>query len=102
MTAYLQKAQAFYDQNTKIRRFAKGEWVLRRIPEVVQKGKFNEQWEGPFEVKEIIGKRDFLIDECIKQKGRAVYLKCYVFEKVLLVMNEGGIVGRLIENPNPV
>ena len=40
--AYQQKARAFYDQKTKIRRFAKGEWVLRRIPKVVQKGKFSE------------------------------------------------------------
>ena len=42
--AFQQKARAFYDQKTKIRRFAKEEWVLRRIPEVVQKGKFGEQW----------------------------------------------------------
>ena len=34
----------------------KGEWVLRRIPEVVHKGKFDKQWEGPFEVKEILRK----------------------------------------------
>ena len=40
--AYQRKARAFYDQKTKMRRFAKGEWVLRRIPEVVQKGKFSE------------------------------------------------------------
>lgn len=54
--AYQQKARAFYDQKTKVRRFAKGEWVMRRIPEVVQKGKFGEHWEGPFEIKEILGK----------------------------------------------
>ena len=27
-----------------------------RISEVVQKGKFGEQWEGPFKIKEALGK----------------------------------------------
>ena len=31
------KSRAFYDQKTNVRRFMKGEWVLRRIPKVVQK-----------------------------------------------------------------
>ena len=29
---------------------------MRRIPEVMQKGKFSEQWEGPYEIKEVLGK----------------------------------------------
>ena len=32
---YQQRARAFYDQNTKLRRFTKGEWMLQKIPEVV-------------------------------------------------------------------
>ena len=54
--AYQHKARAFYDQKTKVRRFIQGEWVLQRIPEVIRKGKFGEQWEGPFEIKEVLGK----------------------------------------------
>ena len=29
---------------------------MSRILEVMQKGKFNDQWEGPYEVKEVLGK----------------------------------------------
>ena len=28
---------------------------MRRIPEVIQKGKFSEQWEGPYEVRKVLG-----------------------------------------------
>ena len=35
--AYQHKARAFYERKKmKIRRFIKGEWVMRRIPEVMQ------------------------------------------------------------------
>ena len=39
--AYQQKARAFYNKRAKVRRFIRGEWVMRRIPEVMQKGKFS-------------------------------------------------------------
>ena len=54
--AYQHKARAFYDNKTKLRQFIKGECVMRRISEVMQKGKFSEQWEGPFEIREVLGK----------------------------------------------
>ena len=28
---------------------------MRRIQEIMQKGKFSEQWEGRFEIKEVLG-----------------------------------------------
>ena len=40
--AYQYKARFFYDKRAKIRHFIRGEWVKRRIPEVMQKGKFSE------------------------------------------------------------
>ena len=40
--AYQQNTRAFYDQKTNVRRFVKGELVLWRILEVVQKEKFGE------------------------------------------------------------
>ena len=49
--AYQHKAKALYDKKVKVRQFLKGEWVMRRIPEVMQKGKFSEQWVEPFEVR---------------------------------------------------
>ena len=54
--AYQHKARAFYNNKAKLRRFIRGEWVMRRIPKVMQKGKFSEQWEGPFEIREVLGK----------------------------------------------
>ena len=80
--AYQQKARAFYDQKTKIRRFVKGEWVLRRIPEVMHKGKFGEQWEGPFEIKEFLGKGTYRLTNVQNRKNvprtwNAMYLRKY-------------------------
>ena len=40
--AYQHKARAFYDKKAKLRRFIRGEWVMRRIQEVMQKWKFSE------------------------------------------------------------
>ena len=40
--AYQHKARTFYDKRAKVKRFIKVEWVMRRIPEVMQKGKFSE------------------------------------------------------------
>ena len=40
---YQLKSWAFYDKKTKIRHFIIREWVMRRILEVMQKGKFSEQ-----------------------------------------------------------
>ena len=57
--AYQHKARAFYDKRAKLRHFIRGEWVMRRIPKVLQKGKFSEQWDGPYEVNEILGKRTY-------------------------------------------
>ena len=48
--AYQHRTRAFYDRRAKLRRFIRGEF-MRRIPKVMQKGKFSEQWEGPFEIK---------------------------------------------------
>src|SRR5690606_19137255 len=66
--AYQQKARALYNQKTKIRKFAKGKWVLHRIPEVLQKGKFGEHWEVPFEIKEIFGKGTYRLTNVQNRK----------------------------------
>ena len=80
--AYQQKARALYNQKTKIRRFAKGEWVLHRIPEVLQKGKFGEHWDGPFEIKEICRKGTYRLTNVQNRKDvprtwNAMYLRKY-------------------------
>ena len=41
--AYQHKARVLYNKKAKIRWFTIGEWVMRRIPELIQKGKFSEQ-----------------------------------------------------------
>ena len=56
--------------------------MLRRIPEVVQKGKFEEQWEGPFELKVALGKGTYLLTNVQNQKDvpqtwNAMYLRKY-------------------------
>ena len=53
---YQHKARAFFDKKEKIICVIRGEWVMRSILEVMQKGKFSERWEGPYEIKEVLGK----------------------------------------------
>ena len=54
--AYQQKTRSYFNKRVKERRFAPGEWVLRKIPEAQKDGKFGEQWEGPYEILEDLGK----------------------------------------------
>ena len=80
--AYQHKARAFYNKKTKLRRFIKGEWIMRRIPEVMQKGKFSEQWEGPFEIREVLGKGTYKLTNLSNEKDvprtwNTMFLKKY-------------------------
>ena len=80
--AYQHKARAFYDKKVKFRHFIKGEWVMRRIPEVMQKGKFSQQWEGPYEVREVLGKGTYRLTNLSNGKDvprtwNAMFLKKY-------------------------
>ena len=54
--AYQQKMRSYFNKRVKVRKFAPSEWVLRRIPEAQKDGKFGEQWEGPYEIQEDLGK----------------------------------------------
>ena len=80
--AYQHKARTFYNKKAKLRRFIRGEWIMRRIPEVMQKGKFSEQWEGQFEIKEVLGKRTYKLTNLSNGKDvprtwNAMFLKKY-------------------------
>ena len=80
--AYQHKASAFYDKREKLRHFIRGEWVMRRISEVMQKGKFSEQWEGPYEIKEILGKETYKLinlsnGKDVPRTWNAMFLKKY-------------------------
>ena len=80
--AYQHKARAFYNKKTKLRWFIQGEWIMRRILEVMQKGKFSEQWEGPFEIREVLGKGTYKLTNLSNGKDvprmwNAVFLKKY-------------------------
>ena len=79
---YQHKARAFYDKREKLRHFIRGEWVMRRILEVMQKGKFSGKWEGPYEVKEILGKGMYKLINLSNEKDvprtwNAMFLKKY-------------------------
>ena len=80
--AYQHKAKALYNQKAKVRCFFKGEWVMRKIPEVIQKWKFSKQWEGPFEIKEVLGKETYKLTNLRNKKEVArtwneIFLKKY-------------------------
>ena len=55
---------------------------MKRIMDVIQKGKFNEQWEGPFEIKEEMGKGTYKLINLSNMKEvprmwNAMFLKKY-------------------------
>ena len=55
---------------------------MRRILEVMQKGKFSEQWEDPFEIKEALGNETYKLTNLSNKKGvpqtwDAMFLKKY-------------------------
>ena len=79
---YQHKARAFYDKTENLRHFIREEWVMRRIPEVMQKGKFSEQWEGPYEIKEILAKGTYKLinlsnGKDVPRTWNAMFLKKY-------------------------
>ena len=79
---YQHKERAFYDKRTKLTHFINGEWVMRRILEVMQKGKFSEQWEGPYEIREVLGKGTYKLINLSNRKDiprtwNAMFLKKY-------------------------
>ena len=80
--AYQHKARAFYDKKAKVMCFIRGEWVMRRIPEVMQKGKFSEQWERPYEVREVLDKGTYRLTNLsnrndVPRTWNAMFLKKY-------------------------
>ena len=55
---------------------------MKRIPEVMQKGKFKEQWEGPYELKEVMGKGTYKLTNLsngkeVPRTWNAMFLKKY-------------------------
>ena len=55
---------------------------MRRIPEVMQKGKFNEQWKGPYKIREVLGKGTYKLTNLSNEKDvprtwSAIFLKKY-------------------------
>ena len=78
----LAQSKGFYDKRAKLRHFTIGEWVMRRIPELMQKGKFSEQWESPYEIKEVLGKGMYKLIKLSNEKDvprawNAMFLKKY-------------------------
>ena len=52
LTSYQQHACNFYAQKVKPCSFAMGDWVFHKIP--TPQTKLQPNWEGPFEIAEVI------------------------------------------------
>ena len=55
---------------------------MRRIPEIMQNGKFSEQWERLYEIKEVLGKGKYKLTNLSNGKEvpitwSAMFLKKY-------------------------
>ena len=55
---------------------------MKRIPKIMRKEKFSEQWESPFEIKEVLGKETYKLTNLSNMKEvdrtwNAMFLKKY-------------------------
>ena len=78
LASYQQQAHNFYAQKVKPCSFAVGDWVLRRIPTPQIKSQPN--WEGPFEITEVVGSGAYRLREIhggkpIPKTQNALYLR---------------------------
>ena len=65
---YQQKSRSYYNERANICRFLEGEWVLKMILKAQQQEKFSEQWDGPFKIKEVMGKGTYRLRNVQNQK----------------------------------
>ncbi len=66
---------AYLNKGTKLRKFAKGEQVLYRVPG--RTSKLSDSWEGPYVVLEVIGKVNYRIGkENARKHSKVVHVNC--------------------------
>ena len=80
LASYQQQARNFYAQKVKPCSFVVGDWVLHRIP--TPQTKLQPNWEGPFEIVEVVGNGAYRLREIhggkpIPKTWNALYLRRY-------------------------
>ena len=80
LASYQQQAHNFYAQKVKSCSFVVGDWVLHRISTL--QTKLQPNWEGPFEVAEVVGNGAYKLKEIhggkpIPRTWNALYLRKY-------------------------
>ena len=63
--------KTWYDRNARLREFKPGDSVLVLLP--TSTSKLIAQWQGPYEVKRRIGKLNYEVDMCDKQKRKRIF-----------------------------
>ena len=87
LASYQQQARNFYAQKVKPYSFAVGDQVLHRIP--TPQTKLQSNWEGPFEIAEVVGNSAYRLREIhrgkpIPKTQNALYLrKYYIYSHIL-------------------
>ena len=83
LALYQQQARNFYAQRVKPCFFTVGDWVLHRIP--APQMKLHPNWEGPFEITEVIGNGAYRLREIhegkpIPRTWNALYQRRYYIQ----------------------
>ncbi|CAH9088267.1 unnamed protein product [Cuscuta epithymum] len=83
MAAYQQRVARSYNKDVRAKVFRKGDWVLRKSFGNEAIGKFSPNWEGPYEITEVVGQGAYQLRSVDgKQAPRswnAVHLKPFHF-----------------------
>ena len=66
-----QSQKKWYDRNSRLREFKPGDSVLVLLPTSTRK--LTAQWQGPYLVKRCVGKLNYEIDMCDKQKRKRIF-----------------------------
>ena len=66
-----QQQKVWYDQNSRERSFAAGDWVLVLLP--TSASKLTAQWQGPYRVVECMGKVNYAVHMHDHRKHRRVF-----------------------------
>ncbi|XP_075099035.1 uncharacterized protein LOC142175924 [Nicotiana tabacum] len=86
MAAQKQMIERYYNRKANLRYFKIGDFVLKKVfwsTKVANAGKLSPNWEGPYRVRGIAGKRAYELEtmdgKVLSLNWNAVYLKRYYF-----------------------
>ncbi|CAH9078823.1 unnamed protein product [Cuscuta epithymum] len=83
MAAYQQRIARSYNKDVRVKVFKKGDWVLRKSFGNEANWKFSPNWEGPYQITDVVGQGAYRITgidgKQVPRSWNAVHLKHFHF-----------------------